>query len=268
MNEELKKITNQTINEVLPNEVILPSTYFEKFNKNARILEIDIEDKKFEDKINSLIVQEFNTIEEYMNVIEKNISNLGEITKESKDAIKRKDYSTLNESYKKIELLEKEIQDLTSKIYKDSLTDTYNKKWFYNHYLDEKGQFKNDAVAVLLTIKDFDYIKEEYGKLIADNLVMFIIKFLKEHFVDSKEYLGEPFEKYNLLRYFDNQFIIFVEEKSKQKVNTLLLNIKQLLTNTTLKSNSGLLIKANFDYSITTVKQKEAAKGIFEELFK
>jgi GGDEF domain-containing protein len=267
MKNQLKAITNKTITEVLSDEIILPSTYFEKFNKNARILKVDLEDENFENKISDLIVQEFNTIEDYMKLIEKNTSSLKELTNESKKAIKNKDLISLNESYIKIENLENEIKELTLRIYKDNLTNTYNKKWFYNQYLNGDSCFKNDAEAVLVSIKDFEYIKNEYGKLIVDNLLMFVIKFLNEHFIDSKEHLGEPFDKYNILRYYDDKFIVFVEEKEHNKINNLFFNIRELLSSTTLKSSSGLLIKANFDYSICPVKKGQNSKTLIENLF-
>ena len=45
MKQELKKITDLTINDLLNNDIILPSTYFDKFNYHAKELEIDLDDE-------------------------------------------------------------------------------------------------------------------------------------------------------------------------------------------------------------------------------
>ena len=53
MKKELKKITNLTINDLLNKDVIMPSIYFEKFNKNARTLEINLSDSSFKQRVKS-----------------------------------------------------------------------------------------------------------------------------------------------------------------------------------------------------------------------
>ena len=66
MKNELKKITDITINELLNKDVIMPSIYFEKFNKNARTLEINLSDSSFNKELNQIIIEDFNSIEDYM----------------------------------------------------------------------------------------------------------------------------------------------------------------------------------------------------------
>ena len=41
MNHKLEQITNLTINNLLNNKIILPSSYFEKFNYYAKEIEIN-----------------------------------------------------------------------------------------------------------------------------------------------------------------------------------------------------------------------------------
>lgn len=84
MKKELKKITDLTINELLNQEVILPSIYFEKFNENASKIEINIEDESFQNEINKIIIDEYNTIEEYINNIASNVTLIKDSAKEAK----------------------------------------------------------------------------------------------------------------------------------------------------------------------------------------
>ena len=43
MNHKLEQITNLTINNLLNNKIILPSSYFEKFNYYAKEIEINLD---------------------------------------------------------------------------------------------------------------------------------------------------------------------------------------------------------------------------------
>ena len=49
-----KKInSNLTINDLLNNDVILPSNYFDKFNYHAKEMEINLDDEDFKKNINN-----------------------------------------------------------------------------------------------------------------------------------------------------------------------------------------------------------------------
>ena len=61
MKKQLKKITDLTINELLNNEIILPSTYLDKFNYHAKELEVDLDDENFNKELNNLILKDFHT---------------------------------------------------------------------------------------------------------------------------------------------------------------------------------------------------------------
>jgi len=260
MKKELKKITNLTINEVLNNDVIMPSIYFEKFNKNARTLEINLEDKDFNKELNKLIVDDFNSIEGYMDTIITNASDIEKAAKDTQTALINKDIDTLSSIYNQMKSLEKEIKNLNKKLFIDPLTNVHNRKWIYNKFLSEDAAFKDNGVAILIDINDYDYIEKEYGTLLADNLLIFITNFLKKN-------LQEDGCEFKITRFFDNQFIIFISEKHEKDCKHLINNIKQLLSNTTLKSNSGLLIKANYDYYLATFGKEQDSKDLFESLF-
>lgn len=260
MKENLKKITNLTVNELLNNEIIMPSIYFEKFNKNAKTLEIDLEDKKFNKEMNKLLIKDYESIESYMQTIEKNISTIQKAAKESKKAILEKNVEVLTDIYKQMNDLEKEVEELNSKLFVDSLTNTYNRKWIYNKFLDKNADFKDDGICVLIDICDHEYIEKEYGNLIANNLLIFTTNFIKKK-------LKEESVDFEIARFIDNQFLIFAKDISQKDIKNLLLNIKQLLLNTTLKSNSGLILKGNFNYYSQTFILKQSSREVFENLY-
>ncbi len=260
MKKQLKKITDETINELLNKDVVMPSIYFEKFNKNAKTLDININDSSFIKELNEILIDDFNSIETYMNTIEKNASLIKNAVKGTQTALLNKDIDTLTDIYSQMTKLEKEVKHLNRQLFIDDLTSSNNRKWIYNKFLNKKSQFKRNGICVLIDIKDFDYINSEYGSLLANNLIIFINNFIKENLKDENV-------DFKIARFFDSEFLLFIENKKEKEVSNLIFNIKELLKNTTLKSKAGLAIRADYKYSICSYKEEEESKDVFEQLF-
>lgn len=261
MKQELKKITDLTINELLNNEIILPSTYLDKFNYHAKELEVNLDDENFNKELNSLILEDFHTIENYMNLIISSAINLQENTKNATNAIINKDADSLGDIYKKMLDLESEIKNLNGKLFLDDITNTYNKKWLYNKFLDSNASFQQNGICVLVDVIDYVYIQKEYGELLSNNLLIFATKFIKQRLKD------ENFD-FEIVRYNENKFLIFMKSDKENKKNIIssILNLEQLLSNTTLKSNSGLFIKAKYKFKVNLFKINQDSKEVFEKL--
>ena len=260
MKEQLKKITNLTINDLLNNDVILPSSYFDKFNYHAKALEIDLDDENFKQELNDLITEDFHVIENYMNLIMSSAVTLSENSEKSLNAILNKDVNALTDVYKKMLLLEKEIKNLNNKLFLDDITNSFNKKWIYNKFLDANSLFQQDGMCLLIDVIDYRYIQDEYGELLANNLLIFASKFINKKLESEKL-------NFHIVRFIENKFMIFLLDIEQQKdiVNTI-LNIEQLLLNTTLKSNSGLFIKAKYNFKICPFKISQNSQEVFEKL--
>lgn len=259
MNHKLEQITNLTINNLLNNKIILPSSYFEKFNYYAKEIEINLDDINFTKEINSLILQDFNKIEEYMKVIISSTIKLQDSAKDASQAILDKDSESLDNVYDKMISLEEEIKNLTNQLFIDDITGTYNRKWIYSKLLDENANFKEDGFCLLFDVIDYDYIKKEYGELLANNLLSFAANFINEKLKD---------EKYNfqIAKFVENKFFIFIFNETRQEILSQIKNLEQVLLKTTLKSNSGLLIKAKYDFKLNLFKKNQNSKDVFELL--
>jgi GGDEF domain-containing protein len=259
MKNKLERITNLTINDLLNNKIILPSSYFEKFTYHAKEIEINIEDENFSKEMKEFLINDFNTIEEYMKIIISSAISLQENTMNAQDAILNKDNESLNNIHTKMINLENEIKSLTNQLFIDDESKTYNRKWIYNKFLNKDGNFKENGVCVLLDIVDFDYIQKEYGDLLAKNLLVFLTNFISSKLKD------ETYE-FQIARYLENKFFIFIFNENKKEILNKILNLEQLLSNTTLKSNAGVIIKTKYTFKTTPYKKDEESKTIFEFL--
>ena len=154
---------------------------------------------------------------------------------------------------------EEEIRNLTNQLFIDDITGVNNRKWIYSKLLDENANFKEDGICILLDVIDYDYIQKEYGELLANNLLAFAANFINEKLKD---------EKYNfqIAKFVENKFFIFIFNETRQEILNRIKNLEQVLLKTTLKSNSGLLIKAKYDFKLNLFKKNQNSKDIFEIL--
>lgn len=259
MKKELQKITNLTINELLNNEIILPSLYLDKFSYHAKNIEVNLDDEQFEKELNKIMVEDFNTIERYMSMIMSSVLELKEDAKEARTALLNKDIDTLGEVYKKMINLEKELKTLNNELFIDETTKTFNRKWIYNKFLDNNACFKEDGICLLIDVIDYTYIQDEYGELLGRNLLLFVTNFVSQK-------LKEEGFKFQIARYFNDKFFVFITEENKKDVKNYIVNLEQMLLNTTLKSNSGLYIKANYKFVLNEYQQNQNSKLVFDKL--
>lgn len=261
MKKILKKVTDETINELLQNEIILPSTYFQCFDKHAKILDLNLEDKEFHNNLDSFIAKESEDINNYAKRTLDSLNKVTNATKDAKIAIENKDESSLQQIYHQMDELKKELDTVTNKIFRDDVTKAFNKKWIYNRFLDTNNNFKKDGVLVLLTIENDDYIYENYGQLIFDNLQIFLIKYITRKIKEEKL-------NYSIARFIKNKFVIFFDDESIKECTNVLNNLKKLVDETTLKSKSGILIKPIFSFEITSYEKEESFPEKIDSSFK
>ncbi len=261
MKNKLKEITDSTINELLRNEIILPSIYFQCFDKHAKTSEIDVHEKSFEKELSDLIIDEFNAINNYVNDAITTIDVASGLTLDAQKAIKENNTLLLKNLYNQIGDLKKELKSITDNVYKDYLTKVNNKKWLYHKYLTKDATFKDDALIALIDVSDYEYISNTYNKLISNNLLIYISNYLKEK-------LKEEGLNLEITRYLSNKFIISFNENDITAIASLIDNISSILFGTTLKSNSGIIIKPTFEFSMAKVKKDESFHEILANLIK
>lgn len=243
MRNKLVQITDMTITKLLHEDVIMPSMYFKKFDMNAKKLEVDINDENFEDEIDKVLIEEFNSISTYMNKTISNINSLEKVTNQAELAMQNNDKNSLNEAQCELKNLKKDMLNVQELLFQDSLTKTYNRKWVHKKLLNNDGAFIEKGMLVLLEITDFDEVTSKYGNLISDNILIFVSKFLNTHLTQEEL-------KYSLVRYLSNKFMVFIKSNDINDLKYIISNIQVELLNTTLKSKTGIIFKTGFDFKI------------------
>ena len=74
----------------------------------------------------------------------------------------------------------------------------------YKIFLNDNALFQQNGICILVDVIDYNYIQNEYGDLLANNLLIFATKFIKQKLED------EDFD-YQMVRYNENKFFIFIK---------------------------------------------------------
>lgn len=258
MRASLKKITGQTLQDLLQNEIILPSSYFKHFDQNAKKLSVNISDNHFENEVNNVIAEELQSINDYMNLAVTNIDVLSEQTENAQIAIAEKDSEKLKTISKTIMALKEEINFLRESIHFDPLTKAYNRRWIFNQAIKKDGTFKENGLLLLINLTDCDYLTKEHGSLVTDNVILYICKFVNNKFKSE----GIAF---SIARYSQSQFLLFIKKDTEENIIPFVKNIRLELSNTTLKSKSGLIFKTSFNFGLVSYMPKERFSNFLEQ---
>ena len=258
MKNNLKKITDKTINALLQNEIILPSSYFKSFDQNAKDFSVEIQDSDFENEIGTVIVEELNSINNYMNATVKNIDALSIATDDIQQAIKEKDEYKIQMLNASISNMKKEIIALKDSIYRDPLTHSFTRRWIYNNVVSSEGTFVDEGVLVFIDLIDCDYLTDKYGNLLTDNVILYIAKFLTNKFEAEKI-------DCNIARYTNSQFVLFIKDEEVKSIISFIKNLRMQLAHKTLKSKSGLMFKTNFTFGLAQYNSFETFQDVIEK---
>ena len=259
MKKKLKIITEKTIKDLLINEIILPSSYFTCFAKHLKDFNINLKENKEMKESKNLILEEFNTINAFMNSTIKSIHNLSTVTKQAKIAIINKDNNSLDNLQVLLRDLEKDLLSLQDEIYKDSFSKTYNRKWVYKYILNKEGCFNKSGSVVLIDLYDYNTISKKFSTVLADNLLIFVLNHLNKN-------LKEENIEYECIRYYQDTFLFLCNKESLDDLKDLFTQIQEDLCTHKLKNKKGIVIQPRFNFSCLEYKKEEDFTKVLEEL--
>ncbi len=247
----LKNITYETKDAISNLEVVTPTIYADLFFKNASKHHTTIDN---EIKLTDLFLSEkIDTLTNIQNQTSENAQKLSASTDKAICAIKDKDEMILAEVLQETKNLKYEIEKLKESVYKDELTNVYNRKWLHDNYLDQASQtFIKNGILAIIDLNYFKLINDTYGHLIGDKVLIFIANLLKR-------------TKQNVIRYGGDEFIILFESEHN---TTDSLNKLQLLREEILKKQlkvKNTSFKVSFSLGIGEFKIGDSLSNVIEE---
>ena len=246
----LKVISNETINSVHNINIVTPSIYKSFFEKHAVAhgTKIDNEEEFTDTLLNEKIlmcdiVQDKNA---------KNTLQLSDNTNKAIKAIKEKDEAVLVQVLQETILLRKEIEELKEAVYKDELTNVYNRKWMHDKFLNiDSDNFKKSGTLAMIDLNFFKLVNDTYGHIIGDKVLIFIANQLK-------------ITKEKVVRYGGDEFIILFGKTIDQDTAFSKLNhIREKIISKKLKAGD-ISFRVSFSIGAYEFEEGDSLASIIE----
>lgn len=247
----LEIISNETVDTINDMSVVTPSIFTSIFSKFAAKHNTDISEE--EHLTDDLLNEKINFYTDIQNETSKNAQLLSDNTDKALSAIRDKDEGVLAEVLKETQELRQEIKKLKESIYKDELTNVFNRKWLHDNVLDldSKG-LKGSGTLAIIDLNYFKEINDTYGHNIGDKVLIFISNQLKK----TQE---------NVIRYGGDEFIIMfcdgtLEETALSKLNAIREDI--LKKHMVVKDAS---FKISFSLGVKEFKAGDSLNEVIEQ---
>ena len=232
----LELISNETRSAVNNISIVTPSIYKSFFKKNALAHDTELDDE--EKMTDSLLDNKIQMCSTVQNLNSQNVMQLSNSTNKAITAIREKDEATLTQILNETESLLKEIEKLKEAVYKDELTNVFNRKWMHDTFLEEESDnFKKNGTLAIVDLNFFKLVNDTYGHIVGDKVLVFVANQLK-------------MTKEKVIRYGGDEFIVLFGETVDQDTAFSKLNqIREKIITQKLKTGE---ISFRVSFSIGT----------------
>lgn len=249
MANNLTELTDRVLKEVIKKEVILPSTYQEHFENNAKEMQIDLNYEKMADDSTQ---DKLNEANEIANKAYCSLDTLQRTTQDAQDAIKDKDLDKLALVSSEISNLKKEMESIKAQLHTDSLTNIYNRKWLSEFVLDD-GKFIYNGVFIFIDLDHFKPINDNHGHIIGDKVLQYLASFLKINLKGM-----------DVIRYAGDEFVVISKSEQMEDVYMKLKKLQEDLLSKKLKATNGELLYLSFSFGITHFESGAGFREVLE----
>lgn len=225
-------ITQQVKNTIKEYQVVFPAQYGQLYSEIAQMhhVELNPEELVYAEMLDEKMV--------------RHVISLCEYGDRAIDAMEANNALKLKEVIEETKKLHTEMQHLQQIVYEDSLTKTYNRKWFEDTYLNaSKDKFSKSGTLVVADLNYFKTINDTYGHLVGDK----VLKHIAKKFQDLAE---------EVIRYGGDEFVLlFSADYSEKQIDEKLSRLLHYYTKRIFKSD-GQEFKIGFSYGMASFEKE------------
>ncbi|MDO9266166.1 MAG: GGDEF domain-containing protein [Sulfurimonas sp.] len=247
----LEIISHETKDTINSMNVVTPTIYASIFSRFATLHNTDISEE--ESITNNLLNDKIALFTNMQNQTSENTKKLSDYTDKAIFAIKNENEKILTEVLEETQELKEEINKLKEIMYKDELTNVYNRKWLHDNILDESAQgFKNSGTLAIIDLNFFKIVNDTYGHTVGDKVLVFIANLLRR------------IEK-NVVRYGGDEFIIIFSDETTENSTLLKLNAAREDLLTKHLKIKDVSFKVSFSVGVQEFKKGDSLSDIIEK---
>ncbi|MDD5158737.1 MAG: GGDEF domain-containing protein [Sulfuricurvum sp.] len=182
LHQEHIEITDEVKQTIKSLKIVFPALYGKLYQEAAHVRDIELKPN------------EFLTREMLDEKIVRHVITLAECADQAINAIETKNKTILASILLETKKLQKEIQELQKIVYEDSLTKSYNRKWFDDTILDHDHlTLRENGTIVLIDLNKFKDINDTFGHVVGDKVLIHVTIKLKECGGRVVRYGGDEF---------------------------------------------------------------------------
>ena len=253
MQHQLKKVTYTTLKELKKQDIVLPSDYSKTFEKNAKELDIDLENQE-------IILKDLNYDAKLLDKIAKetndNLYDLSTSAKNAQNAIIHKDNKMLEHIEDDVVKMQKKIEFLQAELFTDTLTKAKNRRWLNDVYL-KNNLFTNNGTLAFVDLDNFKRINDNYGHILGDQVLKYLVTFFTRELRDDA----------HIVRYAGDEFLVIFnnEEYDIDFLNQRMQQVQIKISKQNLKSKHVSQLKFTFSYGLSRFTTDDNFDNIIED---
>lgn len=206
--DKLVQITEKTKLRVLKNEIILPSEYLEIFTEEMKKIDHLQQDKT----VYSVASDE----DEFMN------------TMQSLKKMEHHWFDSSRDYVRELNVLRSAMDTLRAQLFSDDISESKNRLWIFKDKLNNNETFNDRGFLISIKISDYERIVSEYDENIGNRL----LKQVSDYMIG---YLDQKHCHYEIVRYSEDNFLIFMHELNENEVEEHISNMQNEMTNYSFK---------------------------------
>ena len=157
-----------------------------------------------------------------------------------------------------LNLIKSEILLMQKQLFSDDISETKNRLWVFQHKLSDHDTFKDFGFLVSIKISEYEAIVKEYDTNVGNKLLKlvsdYMIVYMKDHQMN-----------YEIVRYKEDNFLIFVSEMNEDEVEEQVVNMQKGMSNYTFKHRSRIF-RLTFYSAVIQYIKNESFSSVLDQL--
>ena len=247
----LQIISNETKDSIDKLTVVTPSIFASIFSKFAQEHNANIENEGVLSQ--DIMRLECSNIAKMQAETSKNAEILSQSTSKAISAIKEKDEALLHQVLQETEKLRIEVERLKESVYKDELTNLYNRKWLHDKYTDDQtSKLTTSGALAIIDLNYFKIINDTHGHIIGDKVLIFLARQFKT-------------TTYPVVRYGGDEFLLMIPNKITLDLATKTINeLRENIITKKFKAHDTNF-KVSFSFGLINFNAGDELAEVIEE---
>lgn len=145
-----------------------------------------------------------------------------------------------------------------SQLFSDDLTKSKNSLWIFKTKLSEHDTFNDFGFLVSIKIADYKAILKEYDSNVANKLLKLVSDYMMA-------YLKENHLHFEIVRYKEDNFLIFIHDLNEIKVEEHIENMQKGMSNYKFKHRHKLF-NLTFNFAVMQYINNESFSSVLDQL--